>query len=63
MKMFKFLLPLLLVSSVSSFSLKSLFSIEDKVEDVAVVKKGTKMRKRPNQLLLKLRRMKRKMKN
>merc|ERR1712123_72508 len=35
MKLFQFLLPLLLVASVSSFSLKSLFSSEDKVEDVA----------------------------
>merc|ERR1712106_1113747 len=35
MKLFQFLLPLLLVASVSSFSLKSLFSSEDKAEDVA----------------------------
>merc|ERR1712013_666157 len=34
MKLLKFLLPLLLVASVSSFSLKSLFSHEDKAEEV-----------------------------
>merc|ERR1712179_897776 len=34
MKLLKFLLPLLLVASVSSFSLKSLFSHEGKAEEV-----------------------------
>ena len=34
MKLLKFLLPLLLVASVSSFSLKSLFSHEDNAEEV-----------------------------
>merc|ERR1711892_1277123 len=34
MKLLKFLLPLLLVASVSSFSIKSLFSHEDKSEEL-----------------------------
>merc|ERR1712123_232656 len=34
MKLLKFLLPLLLVASVSSFSIKSLFSHEDKSDEL-----------------------------